>query len=220
MLGAEADPATPVGNGISVYQQLANAYLVTQEGGPHVIFGRGNECPDALVTDFLVNDVLPAERETVCAGYIADEHTPLTPRAASEFKNPYKALSSIETEIYYLPEYYYWYGEPASIGCTYGGTLSFSYNKAGTKTEFTLNKCALINNFILTGTGSYNPNNDRFVLDVGTRSRWICDLKYVRKGEAINLTGKCDGKNMNENHNDEDHHQHKIYDFHRPKAGN
>jgi hypothetical protein len=167
-----------------------------------------------------VNGIPPNERETVCAGYVADEHVPLTPRSASEFKNAYKALSSIETEIYYLPEYYYWYGEPESIGCTYGGTLSFSYNNAGTKTEFALNRCALVNNFILTGTGSYNSKNDRFVLDVGTRGRWTCDLKYVRRGETINLSGKCDGKNMNENHNDEDHHQHKIYDFHQPKTGN
>ena len=220
VLGATADPATPVGNGISVYQHLADAYLVTQEGGPHVIFGLGNECPDVLVTDFLVNDVLPAQRETVCPGYVADEHVPLTPRAASEFKNAYKALSTIETEIYYLPEYYYWGGEPESIGCTYGGTLSFNYNKAGTKTDFALNKCALINNFILTGTGSYNSNNDRFVLDVATRGRWTCDLKYVRKGDAINLTGKCDGKTMSENHTDHIYKPNKIQDFHHPKAGN
>jgi pimeloyl-ACP methyl ester carboxylesterase len=220
VLGATADPATPVGNGISVYQHLANAFLVTQEGGPHVIFGRGNECPDALVTDFLVNDVLPAERETACAGYVADDHVPLTPRSASEFKNAYRALSAIETEIYYLPEYYYWGGEPESIGCTYGGTLSFSYNNPGTKTEFALNKCALINNFILTGTGSYNSNNDRYVLDVGTRGRWTCDLKYVRKGEAINLSGKCDGKTMNENHAEQNYNPRRIYNFHRPKTGN
>jgi pimeloyl-ACP methyl ester carboxylesterase len=218
VLGATADPATPVGNGVSVYQNLADAYLVTQEGGPHVIFGRGNTCPDALVTDFLVNDVLPTERETVCEGYVADEHVPLAPRSASEFKNPYKALSSIETEITYLPEYYYWYGDPESIGCTYGGTLSFNYNKAGTKTEFALDKCSLVNNFILSGTGTYNSNNDRFVLDVKTAGRWKCDLKYVRKGDTLNLTGKCDGKNMNENHNGEDYHQHRFPDFNRPKV--
>ena len=217
VLGATADPATPVGNGISVYEHLADAYLITQAGGPHVIFGRGNECPDALVTDFLVNDVVPAERETVCEGYVADDHMPLAPRSATGFKNPHKALSSIETEIYYLPEFYYWDGEPASIGCNYGGTLGFTSNNAGTKTEFVLKKCALVKNFILTGTGSYNVNNDRFVLNVTTTGRWICDLKYVRKGEAINITGKCDGKLLNENHIDEEQNQHKVHDFNEPK---
>ncbi len=105
VLGSTADPATPVGNGISVYEHLDDAYLITQEGGPHVIFGRGNVCPDALVTDFLVNDVVPAKRETACAGYVADEHVPVAPRAAADFKNLRRALSAIETEIYYLPEF-------------------------------------------------------------------------------------------------------------------
>jgi hypothetical protein len=35
---------------------------------------------------------------------------------------------------------------------------------------------------------------------------------------VVNLTGKCDGKNMNEDHHDEDHHQHRFPDFERPKA--
>ncbi|HET9911806.1 MAG TPA: alpha/beta fold hydrolase, partial [Anaerolineales bacterium] len=126
VLGATADPATPVGHGINVYQHLADGYLITQEGGPHVIFGRGNECPDALVTDFLVNDVVPAERETVCEGVVADDYVPIAPRSAKSFQDPSEALSSAETEIYYLPEFFYWDGfTPTSVGCTYGGTLYF-----------------------------------------------------------------------------------------------
>ncbi|NOH01160.1 MAG: hypothetical protein HND47_03885 [Chloroflexi bacterium] len=33
VLGAEADPATPIANGQSVFSRLPNAYLVTQTGG-------------------------------------------------------------------------------------------------------------------------------------------------------------------------------------------
>ena len=80
VLGATADPATPVSHGINVYQHLADGYLITTEGGPHVTFGYGNECPDALVTDFLVNDVVPRERETICEGVVADDYVPLAPR--------------------------------------------------------------------------------------------------------------------------------------------
>ena len=56
VLGAIADPATPVSNGQAVFSRLSDGYLVTQEGGPHIIFGRGVSCVDDLVTDFLVND--------------------------------------------------------------------------------------------------------------------------------------------------------------------
>ena len=218
VLGAKADPATPVGNGMNVFHHLADGYLITQEGGPHVIFGRGNECPDALVTDFLVNDAVPAERETTCDGFLMDDYVPISPRFAREFKTPRNALSAVETEIYYLPEYFYWDGfTPTSVGCTYGGTLDFDTNFAGTRNRFTLNKCAFTTNFIMTGTGFYNFNNDRFVLEVKTTGRWKCDLKYVRTGEKINITGKCDGKSINENSNDDDQEKHKAPDHQETK---
>lgn len=218
VLGSTADPATPVGNGINVYQNLANGYLITQDYGPHVIYGRGNACPDVLVTDFLVNDIVPAERETVCEGYTMDAYMPLAPRFAVTFKNPYKALSSVETEIYYLPEFYYWDGyTPTSIGCTYGGVINFSSNEEGTGYGFSLNKCAFTTNFIMTGSGSYDTNADEFVLAVNTQGRWKCDLEYNRQGENIDVSGKCDGKRVKENHHDEEHDLHDAPDHKEPK---
>ena len=140
----ETSGITPVNNGINVYQHLADGYLVTQNGGPHVIFGRGNLCPDALVTDFLVNDVVPATRETICDGFVVDDYVQIAPRFVGAFKTPRNALSSVETEIYYLPEYFYWDGyTPTALGCTYGGTLGFASNNAGSRYNFTLDKCAL-----------------------------------------------------------------------------
>jgi hypothetical protein len=64
----------------------------------------------------------------------------------------------------------------------------------------------------MRGTGFYNLNNDRFVLDVKTTGRWKCDLKYVRTGENINITGRCDGKSINENRNDDDRDRHNAPD--------
>lgn len=214
VLGSTADPATPYGNGVSVYENLADGYLITQEFGPHVIFGRGNACPDELVIDFLVNDVAPAERETVCEGYLIDPHAPLAPRFASMFGSPRNALSAMETEIYYLPEFYYWDGfTPTSIGCNYGGALGFQMNNAGTRVNFSLNKCQLATHFAMTGTGFYNFNTDRFVLDVTTTGRWKCNLRYDRKGENIKITGKCDGKNVNSDDFDTEHLWHIFPDF-------
>ncbi len=218
VLGSTADPATPVGNGINVYQNLANGYLITQDYGPHVIYGRGNECPDVLVTNFLVNDIVPAQKETVCDGYVMDDYVPLAPRFAITFKNPYKALSSVETEIYYLPEFYYWDSyTPTSVGCTYGGVINFMANEDGTGYDFSLEKCAFTTNFIMTGSGSYDTNVDEFVLTVNTQGRWKCDLEYSRTGEDIDVSGKCDGKRVKENHNDEEQDMHKVPDLKEPK---
>jgi pimeloyl-ACP methyl ester carboxylesterase len=193
VLGADADPATPVNNGISVYQHLQNGYLITQQGGPHIIFGRGNECPDNIVTDFLVKGKTPQQRETQCEGVVADEYVPLAPRKAADFDNPLEALASAETEINYLPEYYYWDGvESTDAGCAVNGTLHFEPNDE--KYAFNLNKCAFTHNFNMSGTGSYDSDKDRFVLTVATTGRWRCDLKYARTADHTKVTGTCDGK--------------------------
>lgn len=214
VLGSTADPATPYSNGVSVYEHLADAYLITQEFGPHVIFGRGNACPDELVVDFLVNDVVPTERETTCEGYLIDPHVPLAPRFAVSFGSPRNALSAMETEIYYLPEFFYWDGfTPTTVGCNYGGAFGYELNNAGTRVNFSLDKCAFAYNFLMTGTGYYNFENDRFVLNVSTTGRWKCNLRYDRRGENIKITGKCDGKNFNSDDFDTEHFWHNVPDF-------
>jgi pimeloyl-ACP methyl ester carboxylesterase len=193
VLGATADPATPVNNGVSVYQHLQDGFLITQQGGPHVIFGRGVECVDDLVTDFLVKGKTPRQRETTCEGVVADEYVPLAPRKANAFDNPLDALASAETEINYLPEYYYWDGvEPTDAGCAVNGTLHFEPD--GAKYAFNFNACAFTRDFTMSGTGNYDSDKDRFVLTVTTTGRWRCDLKYVRTASGTKVTGTCDGK--------------------------
>jgi pimeloyl-ACP methyl ester carboxylesterase len=193
VLGATADPATPVENGIDIYHRLDDGFLITQQGGPHVIFGRGNECPDAIVTGFLARGEAPPQREMECEGVVADEYIPLAPAGAGAFEDPVEALASAETEIYYLPDFYYWDGiEPASAGCTFGGVLEFATD--GPLYTFNLARCALTRNFLLTGDGNYDPDQDRFVLEVVTTGRWNCELEYVRAGEETRVHGRCNGK--------------------------
>ncbi len=185
VLNAEADPITPVSNAIKVYERLDDGYLITQQGGPHVIFAWGNACPDDIVTAFLVRDKMPAQRETVCEGVVADEYAPLAPSSASEFENALAAFTSAENEIYYTPEYYYWDGfTPTSIGCpSGGGTLTFEAGDVST--IFNLDQCAFTQGWKMTGTGSYNADLDRFVLEVrvgGVRYR------YVREGDDARVT--------------------------------
>jgi pimeloyl-ACP methyl ester carboxylesterase len=75
VLGATADPATPVENARSIYRNLSDGYLILTEGGAHVSFGYGDSCPDELVTAFLVDDRRPAERETTCPGEVIYPYT-------------------------------------------------------------------------------------------------------------------------------------------------
>jgi pimeloyl-ACP methyl ester carboxylesterase len=218
VLGATADPATPYSHGVNVYQHLEDGYLITTEGGPHVTFGYGNECPDALVTDFLVNDLVPAERETLCEGVVADPYVPVAPRAAKSFNDPIEALSSVETDIYYLPEFFYWDGfTPTTLGCTYGGTFGFDMNNAGTRYNFDFERCAFTENFKITGSGLYNVELDRFVLNVTTTGRWSCNVEYVRRGERINITGKCNGKPIRADREDNDRDKHLMPDLYETK---
>jgi pimeloyl-ACP methyl ester carboxylesterase len=193
VLSAEADPATPFQQGVRVFRQLDNAYLIAQQGGPHVIFGRGVACIDDLVTAFLVDGALPAQKRTHCEGTVTDDYVPLPAERAQDFADVLDALYSAETEIYYLPEYYYWDGvEATSVGCPRGDTLAFEAGKKNTR--FTLNGCAFTRGFRMSGTGTYNADKDRFVLEVDVSGYKQGSLKYVRVGEKITVTGTYGGQ--------------------------
>ncbi len=194
VLGAIADPATPVSNGQAVFSRLSDGYLVTQAGGPHIIFGRGVSCVDDLVTDFLVNDQMPANRETTCEGSVADEFIPLAPLNAAEFNNPLEALSAVDDEIYYLPEYYYWDVEtPTSVGCPFGGTLSFEATDTGD--SFSLDNCSFFDGFAMTGSGSNNYDEGWFSLEVNVTGLKDGALTYIQDGEGvIHVTGTYGGQ--------------------------
>jgi pimeloyl-ACP methyl ester carboxylesterase len=190
-----ADPATPIGNAHRIVEHLADGYLVVEEGGPHVIFGWGNTCVDDLVTAYLVDDELPA-RETNCEGVVIDPYLPLAPEEAADFADPLEAMLSVDDEIYYLPEYYYWDLEtPTSVGCSFGGTLSFEPSDAGE--QFTLASCAFSRGFVMTGTGEYNYDEEQFRLEVSVTGLANGELAYVREADgSIRVTGTHDGEAM------------------------
>jgi len=194
VLGATADPATPVSNGERVYSRLADGYLITTDGGAHVIFGRGNTCPDDIVTAFLVDDRLPEQRETRCEGVVADAYAPIAPADATQFADPLEALASADTEMYYLPEYDNWDAEtPTSVGCPFGGTLQFE--SVDSTHHFTLSGCAFSTGFTMTGTGVYDLEEDRFTLDVEVTGLADGQLAYMSESDgALSVTGEYDGQ--------------------------
>jgi pimeloyl-ACP methyl ester carboxylesterase len=194
VLNATTDPATPYSNAQAVYSRLKQGYLVTETGGPHVIFGWGNACVDDLVTAFLVDDQLPVQAETTCDGVVAREFVPLAPLDAAEFANSLEALSSVDDELYYLPEYYYWdLKTPTTVGCPAGGTFSFEATDAGE--DYILDSCAFSKGFVMTGDGSYNYDEDLFTLNISVTGLANGTLTYTRDSDGVRrVTGEYKGQ--------------------------
>ena len=195
VLVGTADPATPLPNARRIVERLADSYLVVQEGGPHVVFGWGNACVDNLVTGFLVRDLRP-ERETSCYGTVIDDYVPLPPADAADFADPLEALASAETEIAYLPEYFYWDGEtPFAVGCAFGGTLAVEPSPTGE--AYTLSGCAFSRGFEMTGTGAFDYESAGSRLELAVAGLRPGELVYNRDGDgATRVTGEYGGESI------------------------
>ena len=112
VLGATLDPATPWANAERIAANAGdNAYLIVKPGGPHVIFGRGEACPDDLVTAFLEHGTLPDSRRTVCPGDVADDYVPIPPLVSTEYASTKAALRRPTTRSSLALDYWAWDGE-------------------------------------------------------------------------------------------------------------
>ena len=196
VLNATTDPATPYSGAKEVYSNLADGYMVTEIGGPHVIFGWGVECVDTLIADFLVDGTLPAERETVCEGVVANTFIPLARANAADYLSPLEAFAAAENEIFYLPEYYYMSSTTArAIACPYGGV--FAFDSDATSDLFTLTDCAFSNGFAMTGSGFYNYDDGVFTLEAAITGLKEGTLTYTRDSEGVaHVTGTYGGEEI------------------------
>ena len=187
VLGATADPATPYQQGVDVSGRLEDGHLITQQGGPHVIFGRGNECPDDAVTDFILEGTAPEVTE--CEGDVVGYYITLLPISVDEFDSAETMLDSVEFEIFYMPEYYWWDTvTDMSAGCNQGGVITFT---AQERTDgFILDECVFMEGLTLTGDGSYNWDEDIFTLDVQIGAS-DCLYSYQRSGEEYTVEDNC-----------------------------
>ncbi len=187
VLGATADPATPYQQGVDVSGRLEEGYLISQQGGPHVIFGRGNECPDDAVTGFILEGAAPEETE--CEGDVVGYYITLLPLSIDEFDSAETMLDSVEFEIFYMPEYYWWDTvTDTPTGCNQGGVITFT---AQEETDgFILEECDFMEDLTLTGEGSYNWDEDIFTLDVQVGAA-DCLYSYERSGEEYSVEDNC-----------------------------
>ncbi|MCC7130127.1 MAG: alpha/beta fold hydrolase [Anaerolineae bacterium] len=194
VLNSLSDPATPFSNAQAVFDALDDGYLITQSGGPHILFAWGEACVDDLVTAYLVDGQVPAQRETNCPGEVATAFVPLAYADAAEYEDPLQALAMIDDEIYFLPEYYYWDGAtPTSVGCPFGGVLSFEAVDAGE--AFTFDGCAFSKGLVMTGSGLYNYDAETFSLQLSVSGLADGQLEYMRLADdSRQLSGEYAGQ--------------------------
>jgi hypothetical protein len=139
---------------------------------------------DDLVTNFLVNDQTPPERETTCEGAVVSDFVPPAPVSAAQFSSLLDTFQSMDDEIYYLPEYYYWdVSTPTTVGCPFGGILSFEATDTGD--VLGLDNCAFSEGFNMTGSGSNNYDDGSFILEVDLSGLKDGSLTYTRDGEGL-----------------------------------
>lgn len=193
VLGATADPATPVANAERIYSHLDDGYLIITQGGAHVIFGRGDACPDDLITDFLIDGTRPDERRTECEGVVSDPYLPNAPADAAELDSPLEALDALKTDLIHLPEYYYWDGETLTMMvCPQGGVLSFAPSFNGD--QFRFSECAFSQGFAITGSGSYDHDSGDLTLNVQIGGYKTGQVSYLLDSEGrSSISGEFDG---------------------------
>ncbi len=183
VLGSTVDPVTPYHQGVDVHSRLADGHIMSKEGGPHVIFGWGESCPDAEVTAFILDGTAP-ETE-MCDGVVVGDYVPLFSQPPPE--DHATLLDLVEWEVSYQPDYYYWDGyTDTALGCYNGGTWSFAATDVGN--DFSFDDCELAAGLVIDGTGAYDWDEDVFDLDVVIDG---CHHVYSRTEGDYTLESSC-----------------------------
>ena len=170
ILTATADVATPIANAMRLFGRLKDSYLLEAIGGDHVIFGRGDECPDKIITDYLVSGTLPATRVTTCPNQVIDEYVPNARARAADYRDALALMASMEAQITNSDDYTYRVdADPITMGCDLGGTLT--YTPVDTGTVLALKGCTFSRGAPLTGAGRIDDDAGTFRLVVRLTGR-------------------------------------------------
>ena len=190
VLTAMADPATPYAYAQAIHARTEGSYLVeVVDGGPHVIFGRGHPCVDDVVIGFLVNETLPADARTTCAGWHVDPFLPLLEANLPDYPDVLAALVAIDTEMVALPEVVHWdLTEALEIGCDRGGSLRL---EAGDQIDVEFSECLFVEGLPLTGTGTLDLETLATVFEVEVPGG---ALEYSRNADGARVTGTLNGE--------------------------
>ncbi|HVZ01443.1 MAG TPA: alpha/beta hydrolase [Dongiaceae bacterium] len=200
VLNSDTDPATPISNGYAVFDRIPNAYMVTMEGGPHVIWGRGNDCPDKIVFGLMLDGRKPEKREQVCRQDFLGAYAPLA--AAADAQTPLSLGEAVETEIAQSPQLADWDGyDTIEIGCDYGGALTANAAESGT--EYAFKDCGWIPGVKISGDGididagdGSKPDGLTLRLEVSGAHQGRVTYRHDKTTDAMSVAGSYDGKDV------------------------
>lgn len=180
ILASTTDPATPIANGMRIFGRLPYAWFIQAVGGPHVIYGWGEACPDELMTAWLAEGTPPAARVTTCVWSLSDPYVANAEPETTGYQDALDLMVSIDDQIFSTYDYANTYdGESLSIGCDFGGVLT--YAPADTGTSVTLDACEFTPGLPLTGEGVTDDETGAIELDVTGADD---DLHYARDEEG------------------------------------
>ena len=187
VLASSTDPATPYAGALRIFNRLNNAYLIVQPGGPHIIFGRGNACPDDLVTAFLVDGQVPAHRRTFCDWAGVDPYVSIPAQTVAGYADALEAMTAVDDEINNNGDYWNWDGSGTlRYGCLDGGRIAYVANDTGA--DLKLRACAFSRGLALSGGGVLDWTDGTFSLTVtgphGTKLAYTRDADGVRSVEG------------------------------------
>ena len=196
VLNADGDPATPVSNGYAVFDHAKNAYMVTMQGGPHVIWGRGLGCPDEIVFGLMLDGRKPEKREQICRQDFLDPYVPTT---SGDVGEPFGLAKAVETELHQSPDLANWDEiDPLSIGCDFGGTLTATPAEAGM--EYVFKDCAWWPGLKISGDGvaisagdGTKPDGLTLDLKIAGSHQGALLYRHDDTTDAMNLSGRYDG---------------------------
>lgn len=198
VLNGDRDPITPISMAWSVLDTARNAYGVFMRGGPHVIWGRGLACPDAIVQALLYDGTLLAAREQVCEQAPMADYTPLTLTDPAQLADPFAVARAVETELAAYVPLAGWDGShPETFGCPMGGTLSAEATDTGTLYRFAA--CRFWPDLAVAGSGTDATSEDGgevLTLDLTGSGGGTGRLRYrhSRTDEARSLAGIWNGQ--------------------------
>jgi hypothetical protein len=188
---ATADPITPVANAIRIANRLTNVHTIIQTGGPHIIFGWGQSCPDDVIATYLAKGTFPEGSLTVCDGSVTDAYVPLAKRTASAYADALELASSFADQVLNANDYWYGLGgKPLAMGCDFGGVLD--YRPTDTGTDLVLDACEFTDGLPVSGTGRIDDGTGGITLEITFPDG---SLRYATDGEGgASVKGTFRGK--------------------------